>query len=720
VKAPEVKISIRTDFAPTSFWLPEQIVDGQSTKLEAKLPDTIGTHRVTVVATDDRGAIGIGKATIKVDQDVSVRSDLPPALTLGDETEVSVAVRNTRKEPVNGTVTLLSAGLSMLDGAARTITVPGQSSGAVRFKVRANAAGATTFAVSFTEVGGSALLRHDTEQRTLWVHPHGAPIESRVASTLGTGKAVSFSIERDKNDAHVEADLAIAFPSAVPMIEGLEELVNDEAYLGVDPDASRLLATIALEGYLLRTKAPALAIARVHHTLQLAASALLLEQQSDGGWGWRWDTWAASHGLGPASSPYATTHALHALAKLRDTNIPVPDGAIANGRTYLLRALDQNDEVDVSNVAFWEGDGPAKRRAATMAAFQAIAATEKGQPLYGDLKTRMERLVGKARAIAKGGPGSEDPLTLSAATMGLWLHGRATNAINKDDVEQGIRALLASYRGGYWEPSWFHAWGGRIEATRGVIELLTTAAPGAFDAELHDAVAFLLQTRPSWGAWHNAWGTAAAIEALTFLDPTPPEKAGATVAVSVDGKVVRTVKIDPDDPFVSAAALRAVDLSPHLSVGKHEITVAYDGNLSVPAAVTVKRWNAAAKTNTGDLTLDRALSTNTIGAGGVATATIKIASTVVRPELTVSVPLPAGVTVQRSALEAMVKDGTIAAFNEGSALVVSLRNVPAGARELKLPLLAERRGTFTLGPVRAFAPRAAAEAYTDEARLAVQ
>ena len=91
--------------------------------------------------------------------------------------------------------------------------------------------------------------------------------------------------------------------------------------------------------------------------------------------------------------------------------------------------------------------------------------------------------------------------------------------------------------------------------TRAVIELLTTVAPGTYDADLHDAVDFLLSTRPSWGAWHNAWGTAAAIEALTFLDPTPPEKSGANVSISVDGKVVRTVKIDPDDPFTSAASL---------------------------------------------------------------------------------------------------------------------------------------------------------------------
>ncbi|MGZ3451529.1 MAG: MG2 domain-containing protein [Polyangiales bacterium] len=727
-KKPEVKISIRTDFAPTSMWMPEMIVEAGKNPKEptlarfgAKLPDTIGTQRVTVVATDDRGAVGIGKALIKVDQDVSVRSDLPAVLTQSDEVEVGVSVRNTRKDAIKGTVTISSpGGIAILGPGSSPITVAGNATSSVRFRVRADLAGSLPFTVAFAEEGNGPTLRHDSEARRLWVTPRGAPIEHRVDAKLSGQNVVAFDIERTASDLHVEADLAIAFPSAVPMIEGLEELVDEDAYMGVDPDASRVLSAIAIEGYLLRTKAPAATIARIHERLQLATSALLLEQQPDGGWGWRWDTWAAAHGLGSASSPYATTHALLALAKLRETNIPVPDAAIASGRHYLLSQLDSEGEVDVSNVAFWEGDGPAKKRAATMSAFQSIAATEKGHPLGYDDKARMDRLVEKARGIVKGGAGSEDPLTLSAATMGLWLHAGAMGHVEnaKEDVENGVKALLGSYRGGYWEPSWFHAWGGRVEATRGVIELLTTVAPGTYETDLHDAVDFLLSTRPSWGAWHNAWGTAAAIEGLTYLDPTPPEKSGANVSVSVDGKVVRTVKIDPDDPFTSAAALRSVDLSSYLSLGKHDVRVAYDGNLAVPASVTVKRWTAS-KVDGLDLKIERALSAWDLTSGGSTTATIKIDTKVARAELIVKVPLAAGVTADQNALEAMVKKGEIAAFYQGGSLVISLHAVPAGGKTISLPLIASRKGTFTLAAATAFVPRSAAEAWSADTRVVV-
>lgn len=717
----DVNITIRTDFSPTSLWIPDLVLnpgkDGVATKsFDAKLPDSITTQRLTVVATDDRGAVGIGKALIKVDQDVSVRSDLPAELTMGDEVEVGVAVRNTRKTSVSGTVSLSSTGLALVGAGTAPITVPAGSSAAVRFKVRAGAVGKTPFSVTFTEAAQKG--RVDTEQRSLWVKPHGAPSEQRVAATLTGGKIVAFDVVRTKDDLHLEADLSVAFPSAVPLIEGLEDLA-DEKLMGVDPDASRVLAAIAIEGYLVRTKAPQTVVARVHEKLQRATAELLIDQQPDGGWGWRWDTWAAQQGLGSGSSPYVTTHALQALGKLRFTNVPVPDSAIASGRTYLLDHLDQNSDVDVSNVAFWEGDGPSKRRAATMSAFQAIALTEKHQKLWGAQLTKMNVLAKKAEDIVKGGPGSEDPLTLTSAVMGLWLHGQASNQPKTDLVDQGVKALLASYRGGYWEPSWFHAWGGRIEATRGVIELLTSVAPGAYDADLHDAVDFLLQTKPSWGAWHNAWGTAAAIEALTFLDPTPPEKAGATVTIAVDGKLVRTVKIDPEDPFTSAAALRAVDLSPFMTEGKHEVRLAYDGNLTVPASVSLKRWTLAKKDDP-TLTIERALSASSGVVGATFSAQITLDTKVARPELTLEVPLAAGVSIDARALDALVKAGTINAYREGGSLFVSLRDVPIGKKSFALPLVGARKGAFSLSPVRVFATRSSAEATSTEAAFLVK
>lgn len=731
-KKPDVAISIRTDFSSTSTWVPEAIVeadkDGKgNARFEAKLPDAIAKQRVTIVASDDRGAIGVGSATILVDQDLSVRSDLPPTLVEGDEVEVGVSVRNARKDAAQGDVTLASSAISVVGAASQPITVAGGASASVKFRVKANAAGSVPFTVAFREsrpAGSTSKepLRDDTEQRTLWVRPRGAPVEQRAQGTLSSGSALSFDVERTADDDLVTADLSVAFPSAVPLVEGLDALVDDETYVGVDPDASRLLSAIAIEGYLLRAKTNPATIARVHLTLVRGAMSLLFEQQPDGGWGWRWDTWAALHGLGSASSPYTTTHALLALSKLRDTDVPVPDASIAAGRSYLLRALGADGMVDVSNVAFWEGDGLAKKRAATMSAFHAIAATEKLQKIFGNEASIAGKLADMASAIARGGAGSEDPLTLSEAVIGLHLHALANgdqSTTTKDAITAGTKAMLAAYRSGYWEPSWFHAWGGRIEATRGAIELLSTVAPGVYDADMHDAVQFLLSTRPSWGAWHNAWGTAAAIEALTFLDPTPPEKPGATVTIAIDGQVVKTSAIDPSDPFTSAASLRAVDLTPWLGVGDHVVRVAYDGALTVPGAIVVRRWTHQ-KVESFGVKIERALSANETSAGASLTQTLTLTSDAARPELLVEIPETAGLSVDVHALESLVRGAQIAGWREGRSLVVSIKASKAGATTLKLPYFAVRKGSFTLAPVHVVAPLAAVEGWSDGASVAVK
>src|SRR5258708_31694589 len=106
--------------------------------------------------------------------------------------------------------------------ASQSITVAAASNGAVKFRVKANAAGSVPFSVTFSEerpmgskTGGP--LREDREERRLWVAPKGVPVESRVDATLADGKPFAFEVDRAKDDAHVEADLSIAFPSAVPM-----------------------------------------------------------------------------------------------------------------------------------------------------------------------------------------------------------------------------------------------------------------------------------------------------------------------------------------------------------------------------------------------------------------------------------------------------------------------------------------------------------------------
>lgn len=157
-----------------------------------------------------------------------------------------------------------------------------------------------------------------------------------------------------------------------------------------------------------------------------------------------------------------------------------------------------------------------------------------------------------------------------------------------DEARTTAQRLIRLRDEGHFEPSWLHAYGGRLDATLAVLEALTLAAPEAFTAEKRDALAWILSTRPSWNTWHVEAETAAALRALALVG-APPEEVASRVVVKLDGVVVRTAAIDPKDPFLSAASLAHLELGRHLPAGVHVVEVSYDGKLR-PTASLVSRW----------------------------------------------------------------------------------------------------------------------------------
>src|SRR5262249_17638161 len=183
--------------------------------------------------------------------------------------------------------------------------------------------------------------------------------------------------------------------------------------------------------------------------------------------------------------------------------------------------------------------------------------------------------------------------------------------------------------------------------------------------------------------------------------------------------VVKTVVIDAADPFTSAASLRAVDLSSWITVGTHTVKVAYDGALSVPASIVVKRWTHQ-KVESFGLKIERLLSATDAAAGSQVTETLTLTSDVDRPEVLVEIPAAAGLDPDVHALEALVKSKAIVGWRQGASLVVSLQGVKAGTTTLKVPYFAARRGSFALPPVRALAPLSSAEGWSDASSVAVK
>jgi hypothetical protein len=177
-----------------------------------------------------------------------------------------------------------------------------------------------------------------------------------------------------------------------------------------------------------------------------------------------------------------------------------------------------------------------------------------------------------------------------------------------------------------------------------------------------------MSTQESFGAWHNARGTAAAVRALLLIPPTKKE-IPSTVEIRVNGKTVRTVEINPDDPFISAVSLRMVEITSHLGKGDNKVEIRYDGNLKAPVKLTVSKWSA--KTATMALAVPgapaaavgRGLTDLSSGTGQLVKVNVKVDLKGKARPVTVTEPIPSNAEVETASLDALMEKGLILGYD---------------------------------------------------------
>jgi len=156
-------------------------------------------------------------------------------------------------------------------------------------------------------------------------------------------------------------------------------------------------------------------------------------------------------------------------------------------------------------------------------------------------------------------------------------------------AHEPVARLVERRDRGHWEPTWFSAYGGTIEATTAVLEAIHALGPAEFAVETRDAVRWLLSTSPSWGEWHNERGTAAALRSVAALAGTKGSFPKA-LEVRVDGKRVRQASIDAKDPLGSVLALGRIDVG-SWSAGRHVVELRWDEGSAPVASLVTRTWH---------------------------------------------------------------------------------------------------------------------------------
>lgn len=697
---PKVRVTVRTNFAETSLWAPDLLAKNGKVKFGAVLPDSITTQTVTLLASDKKGRVGMVREKVDVAQDLYARSDLPATLTLGDEVEVTSAVRNFTNSTVKVKFGLSSSGLEIVGPKKQKLSVPSGGTGVAAFMVRPLRAGKVEYEV-FVEGGGIK----DVERREIYVHPAGLPSLIRAKGTVRRDKPFKAKVHLSGKDAHVEAFLNVSFPGAVPVIQGLESMV-DQPGGAIDFISSNALVTAMTYQYLAAYGTNEKTLEHMRLRLQASLAALLMSQNPDGGWGWHVKLLRveSSGQMGvdkPFSNPYMTAQTLEGLVEMKRSGLPVPEPNVRSALYGLASSLGSDNLWSVQDIAFWEGATDEVQLGVGAEIFRVmVLACEAFPNLAHDstISNAVDRLSDQYRPLITD-PVMRDPLALSHASMGVWTWARLKNASDpylEADLELAAKRLLALRDEAYWEPSWFNAFGGTLEATAAALELLHAFDSEKFDAEIRRSLQFILSTQESFGAWHNARGTAAAIRALLIVPPTKKEVA-STVRVDVNGKTVHHVEIDPDDPFISAVSLRMVEITEHLGKGDNVVEIHYDGNLKAPVKLTVSKWPAKvsgsqAMPGAPGYAVKRSLTDLSSGSGHLVKVGLVMDFKGQGRPVKVTEPLPSNADVETASLDALLEKGTILGYDLGSNRIVFYPNPGGKTLQLTYRLTGIRKG----------------------------
>jgi uncharacterized protein YfaS (alpha-2-macroglobulin family) len=724
-KAPARKITIRTRFPETALWEPLLRTTSGETNLSITFPDAITVQQLTLVATDKVGGIGILRQDVEVRQDLFVQSDIPPRLTMGDEVKVGALVRNLSGKTVTLKVAPVLSGAEIVGDAQRTITVEDGGSVPVDWTVRAAFAGK----VSWTLVADGDTFR-DEEHRTITVEPAGAPAARETQGILSGDKSFEAVVDLDGDATYRTVFLNVTFPNVIPAIQAFEATRElPIQWVGVSGVASRAILDAALLDWGRHSNMPAKEMDALKARIARASAELAAAQNKDGSWGWWYMADSSQKRDGYRVSVYLTAYALRALNLVWKADLLADTGVISRGLDFILAARNKDGLWSPEGAYFWEVNAPETDMPLSADLFGVLvdASRAAGREPGKDLEKITERIE------AYLGQNPNEPAGVAQAIYGLmrWAEWRKDAGL-RTKLHGSLQYLLSLKRQGHWEPHWYHAYGGMVELNAQILALLREFGGDEFGGVTYEIVTWLLSTREAWGAWHNEIGTANAVRALLMAGAGGRAEVASTVTVAVNGKDVVTVAIDPADPFVSAASLRLVELTPFLHDGTNAVSVRYDGALAgnvlletrqwgIPGAGTRSSSGAAREALTpeagatpGPASGPAALSVTrqaerSVDLGAPNDVTLTVTASRAAGQVHVVDSVPSTMEVDVASLEALVQTRQILCYQvqQDHVLLVIEMAAPAGAEAratLSYKLVANREGTSAHRGVTVSAP----------------
>ncbi|MHB8635690.1 MAG: MG2 domain-containing protein [Fimbriimonadaceae bacterium] len=674
------KVPIRSRFLDTAAWTPniQTGADGHG-KVRVTLPDNLTRWRATAVACTDDGLVGMSANDVTARKDLMVTINSPSYLVSGDRQQAAITVTNDTGHDADVALSLTASGIQVDSPPPASIHVTARKPETVRVSLIA----AETGTAELTAVARLADGEGDAVKMPVRIAPHGmSDVVSRSGDTDATA-SLTFTRQADVDVRSGGLRLTLSPSVAAGLLKPMGALV-DFPYGCVEQTMSRFLPSVLVTKAFRQAGLPLPKLsAQLPEITSDSFTRLARLQHVDGGWGW-WEY--------DESSPFMTALVLDGLKRGSDAGYPTPK-SIA-----LRKALDwaekwlridpklRDDRHDTLYLAY-----VLARYGRTVAAKKALAENQIG------------KLAGSELAYA----------ALTAGTLG-----------QKPDAYLARLRQTASFHsaGVSWKGNNAFEWG--EESTAVVLVAFATLAP---NDPLVPTIVRGLMARRRDDEWYSTRDTAYVLTGISkYLEHSHEAASSEKVDIVVNGKVVRTVALDPkraedsdvtvDLPIeVLPVGTLTVQLRRHGASGgrvyycgvlTQMVTApSFEASSSDPGFTVSRKFYVLEPKQLSDGSLKLLPSStpvNRVPSGSIVQCVVTIASSRPRNFIQVECPTPSNchVTEREDPLEGedwawwwcstVIRDDKIAFF---------ARTLPAGVKNIRYTMRAESPGDGSALPI---------------------
>jgi len=560
--------TIRKDFADSAFWAPSVKTDanGEAT-IEIKMPENLTTWKTKVWAMSSGTAVGEGSAEIVTSKNVIIRLEAPRFFVQKDEVVLSAVVHNYLSNKKTVKVVLEAEGGCLVPmGAFVTADAKVYPPQSQTIEIEPNSDKRVDWRVSVTQPGEATIRmkaitdeESDAMEMKFPVYVHGMLKTESFSGVIrpdATNGTLNFNVPGERRPEQSKLEIRYSPTLAGAMVDALPYMV-DYPYGCTEQTLNRFLPTVLTQKVLLnmglnlkdietkRTnlnaqeigndvdrakqwkrfdRNPVFSEIEVNTMVKAGIEKLASMQCQDGGWGW-------FSGYGEYSSPHTTAVVVHGLQQARANDMEVPDDMIARAVQWLTN--DQN------------------RRVAELQAHKDWTAYAMDAFTYMVLADEDVDNVAMRDFLYR------DHLGLPVYSLSMF--GIALDKVKdiekRDMVIRNIDQYLVqdgenqtAYLKLPGDNYWWYWYGSEYEAQAYYLKLLTITDPKGVKASR--MVKYLLNNRKNATYWNSTRDTAIVVEAFAdYMKASGEDQPNMSVDVVLDGKVVKTVKIDKSNLF---------------------------------------------------------------------------------------------------------------------------------------------------------------------------